>query len=51
MTLVANPLSWAEDHVINFSASVLLPTRLAIEAGNNDTWNWIVGDHKLTTSP
>ena len=31
-TLVASHLSWAEDHVINFFTSALLPTRITIEA-------------------
>jgi len=48
-TLVASPLSWAEDHVVNFFASAFLPTSLTIEAGDTVTWNWIDGDHNLNS--
>ena len=39
----------AEDHVINFFAAAFLPTSLTIEAGDSVTWNWVEGEHALTS--
>ncbi|MGE4603249.1 MAG: hypothetical protein AAEJ65_10130 [Planctomycetota bacterium] len=48
-TLVITSPMMAQDHVINFFTAAFLPTSLTIETGDTVTWNWIDGDHALTS--